>query len=361
MTSGDQPLGGAALAGRYWEHTVRPVVDRAFPGLRRAAARLGSGSDVLGLDDVTSRDHDWGLRLTLLVDDAHAGVVDDIDRELERRLPERFAGHPVRFEVSWDRRERHRVEVSTVRSFAASRLGVPLAPDGGLDVTNWLSVPGQALFEVVAGPVFEDTGTELAAVRRALGWYPPDVDRYVLAAWWTRLEQRLPLVGRTASRGDELGSRVLSAGLAHGLMRHAFAVCRVWAPYDKWLGTRFSDLPLGPALRGPLDRAVGGAGWQVRETGLAEAAQVLLDAQRERGLPGPDVAIRPFWDRAFAGVDLAVAADLLAGITDPVVAALPAAVGSIEQWVDAVDVLARPDRRPAVTAAYLQWLRVPGS
>jgi hypothetical protein len=86
---------------------------------------------------------------------------------------------------------------------------------------------------------------------------------------------------------------------------------------------------------------------------------VLLDAQRGRGLPGPDVGIVPFWDRPFAAVDLAVAADLLAGITDPVVAALPPGVGSIEQWVDAVDVLAHPDRRPAVTAAYLHWLGAP--
>lgn len=359
MTAPDQPLAGAALAALYWEHAVRPVVDRAFPGLRRAAARLGSGSDVVGLDDATSRDHDWGLRLTLLLDEADAGAVPDVDRVLERELSERFAGHPVRFGVTWDRGVRHRVEVSTVRSFAASRLGVPLGADGGLTVPHWLSVPGQALLEVVAGPVFEDGGTELTAVRRALARYPPDVDRYVLAAWWSRLEQRLPLVGRTASRGDELGSRLLSAGLAHGVMRHAFAVCGVWAPYDKWLGTRFGDLPLAPALRGPLDLAVGGAGWRVREAALAEAAQILLDAQRARGLPGPDVAVAPFWDRPFAGVDLAVAADLLAGITDPVVAALPGGVGSIEQWVDAVDVLARPDRRSAVTAAYLHWIGAP--
>jgi len=356
MTAADQPLSGAALAALFWDGAVRPVVDRAFPGLRRSAARLGSGSDVLGLDDATSRDHDWGLRLTLLVDEADAGVVADIDRELERHLPERFAGCPVRFGVSWDRRERHRVEVSTVRSFAASRLGVPLGPDGGLGVPHWLSVPGQSLLEVVAGPVFEDGGTELDAVRRALAWYPPDVDRYVLAAWWARLGQRLPLVGRTASRGDELGSRLLSATLAHGLVRHAFAVCREWAPYDKWLGTRFEALPVAPELRGPLQLATGGGRWQERERGLAEAAQVLLDGQRLRGLPGPDVAVVPFWDRPFAGVHLAMTADLLAGITDPVVSALPAGVGAIEQWVDAVDVLSRPQRRSAVTAAYLHWL-----
>jgi hypothetical protein len=42
-----------------------------------------------------SRDHDWGLRLTLLVD--HADVVADLDALLERSLPAAYLGQPTRF------------------------------------------------------------------------------------------------------------------------------------------------------------------------------------------------------------------------------------------------------------------------
>lgn len=60
----------------------------------------------------------------------------------------------------------------------------------------------------------------------------------------------------------------------------------------------------------------------------------------------------PFFDRPYRTVDEAVGEALLAEITDPDVAALPAGVGSIEQWTDNTGVLADPARRPALQAAY---------
>ena len=69
---------------------VEPLLSRAAPGLEYAAARLGSGSDVLGLDDEMSRDHDWGCRLTLLVDEDARDQVPRLSRMLEEGLPERF-------------------------------------------------------------------------------------------------------------------------------------------------------------------------------------------------------------------------------------------------------------------------------
>jgi hypothetical protein len=46
---------------------VRPVLDEHRPPVPRAASRIGNGSDVLGLDDQMSCDHDWGLRLQIFV------------------------------------------------------------------------------------------------------------------------------------------------------------------------------------------------------------------------------------------------------------------------------------------------------
>jgi len=349
-------MSGRELAQRFHADVVGPLLARDMPGLRYAAGRLGSGSDVLGLDDETSRDHDWGCRLTLLVDGPDRRAVPRIRELLERELPDSFQGYPVRFPVTWDRSLTHKVEVETVAGFAESRLGVD--PTGEMTALDWLILTGQSVLEVIAGPVFFDQTTGLAPVRSALRWYPPDIERYVLAAGWQRLSQEMPMVGRTAERGDELGSRLLSARLAGDLMWLAFALSRQWAPYPKWRGTAFRTLGVAADLAGPLAAAAAAPAWRDRESGLAEACEVLLKAQRARGLPAPASAVIPFWDRPYRTVDDAVREALLAGVTDPHVTGLPASIGSIGsigQWVDSVDVLSSPARRTAVQAAYRAW------
>jgi len=59
-------VGGGGLAQQFYADVVAPLLARAMPRLQYAAGRLGSGSDVLGLDDAMSRDHEWGCRPTLL-------------------------------------------------------------------------------------------------------------------------------------------------------------------------------------------------------------------------------------------------------------------------------------------------------
>ena len=56
---------GLELSRRLYTEIVRPVLERDFPGLAYAAARLGSGSEVLGYDTPMSTDHDWGPTVQL--------------------------------------------------------------------------------------------------------------------------------------------------------------------------------------------------------------------------------------------------------------------------------------------------------
>jgi len=205
---GSVDISGVDLARSYYQYVVAPLLTARWPGLPHAGARLGGGSDVLGVDDAMSRDHDWGPRLTLLVDHSDVQRVDDY---LEGALPQTFLAWPTRFATTWDPTIRHRVEVDTPEDFTATRLGVPVT--GPLSALDWLSLTGQSLLEVTAGPVFTDTHGGITAIRDSLAWYPDDVWRYVLAADWSRIGQELPLLGRTGNdMAGAAGELVRSAG-----------------------------------------------------------------------------------------------------------------------------------------------------
>jgi hypothetical protein len=78
---------GTEVAGAFYREVIAPLIGAQLPRLGYAAARLGSGSDVLGLDDTRSRDHDWGLRLNLLVDEADRAAVPTVRGLLDEHLP----------------------------------------------------------------------------------------------------------------------------------------------------------------------------------------------------------------------------------------------------------------------------------
>jgi hypothetical protein len=328
---------GIQLAHAYYEDVVAPLLEARWPGLRHAAARVGTGSEVLGLDDEMSRDHDWGLRLEVFVE---PDAVAEVETLLHGRLPESYRGLPVRFATSWDPAVRSRVKVGTVPAFLASRLGVDRTD---LAAVEWLGLTGQSVLEVTSGAVFADSLGTLTRAREQLVWYPDDVWRHVVAAGWSRLGQEMPLMSRAGHRGDDLGSRVLAARLVGTAVHLAFLLGRRWPPYPKWVGTAFARLPVARDLAGPLAAVLAAGDWQGRQAALEASLTVLFRVQRAAGLPvpagGPCVA---FFDRPFLGVRDEMAGLLLESIIDPSVRRLPPGVGAVEQWVDNVDVLTRP-------------------
>ncbi|SCG54768.1 DUF4037 domain-containing protein [Micromonospora halophytica] len=351
-------LPGLTLSRRFHDEVVAPLLARRLPCLRYAAGLLDGGSELLGLDTARSTDHDWGPRVQLFVADAaDVGPVRAALDELPAGFlgwPTRFAGGPgVRLGVVDPDGDRHGVSVHELSGWLRGRLGVD--PAAGLDVDDWLSVPTQRLAELTGGAVFHDgLAGALTLARARLAWYPDDVWRHVLAAAWTRVGQAEHLPGRCAEVGDELGSRVVVAGVAHDLMRLGLLLHRRWPPYDKWLGTLVARLPGAAPLVAALSAALGPGGWPDRQEGLARALETVAGWTNDTGLAAPvDARVRPFHDRPFLVLDAGrFAAALRAGITDPALRARPP-VGAVDQYVHNVDVLTHPDRARRVAAAVL--------
>ena len=343
-------MNGLDLSEAFFHEAVEPVVASVARDLRYAAALIGPGSEVLGYDDATSRDHDWAPRaLLFLLDDADAGA---ILAALDDGLPETFAGHRVRIGPSdpgaGDRRsrpgEQHRVAVTTLAGWLGGQLGWsdPASPA----VADWLGTSQQRLLEVTAGRVFRDDTGGLTGVRDRLAWYPDDVWRYLLACQWQRVAQLEPFVGRTGDVGDHLGSRLVAASLVRDAMRLAFLIERRYAPYTKWFGTAFSRLPISSTIEPSLTAALGGPTWQDRETAVVTAMVALARATNALGLAAPvDPTPRSFYDRPYRVLDAHRFREALdQRIADPAVRAVIAGrgwVGSVDQWSDSVDLLSR--------------------
>jgi hypothetical protein len=215
-------------------------------------------------------------------------------------------------------------------------------PLQGFDVADWLATPTQRLLEFTSGEVFSDPVGELTQLRDKLSWYPHDVWLLVMAGQWRRVAQLEHFVGRTGSRGDDLGSRMIAACLVRDLMRLALLQERRYPPYWKWLGSAYAEL--GRPEEEALTRALAAGDWQTREAGLVEAYEAV--ARRHNALAvteAVDPTVRPFWGRPFQVLFADRFVDSLrAAITDPEVRAIDHEAGPVDAVSDNTDFLDLP-------------------
>ena len=340
---GSDFVNGIDLARMFYTEVVRPLLE----GRIHSAARLGSGSDVLGFDTPRSTDHGWGPQLHLFV---AAPEVDAVRKIIDSGLPEEFHGWPVYF--GWDEvAVQHHVNVAPLEEWLESHLGFD--PRADITVQNWLTAPQQLLLEVTAGSVFHDSDGDLKRVRSKLEWYPNDIWLWLLACQWRRIAQEEALVGRTAEVGDELGSRILTARIVRDLMRLCFLIERRYAPYSKWLGSAFRNLRIAPRLAPHLAAALKATDYPAREAALCSAYEYVARCYNRLNLtPHVDPETRLFYKRPFRvlGGDRFAEA-CLAAIQDEWLKGQPL-VGSVDQFVDSTDVLSSAHRSRCLINIY---------
>jgi hypothetical protein len=333
---------GLRLAGEFYAEAVRPLLDEEFPGLRYAAALLGPGSEVLGFDTERSTDHDWGPRFQVFLGtDESDRLAAPITEMLTKRLPADFQGYPVAFRVPRDAGggTRHRVRVTGLGASLTGHLGFD--PRHGVTLQDWLVTPYQRFAEVTAGAVFHDGPGELTRARAALSWYPHDVWLYLLSCQWRRIWQEEAFPGRCAEAGDELGSAIVTARLARDLMCLWLLMNRRYPPYNKWLGSAFTQVPGAAGLGASLAAALSSTGWPDRERHLNQACMTVAEEHNRLGLTEPlDTSTRPFFfDRPYRVLGARrFAAALTRAITDPAIRQLPP-IGAADQFIDNTDAL----------------------
>jgi hypothetical protein len=358
---------GLKLSEEFYREIIRPLLDSAFPGLAYAAGRIDSGSDVIGMDDETSVDHDWGARLMLFLPaETYGRDSGHIRQVIAENIPGEFKGYPTNFSdpdpddggtqvlqpVS-SGPVNHRVSMHTIGSFFSDQLGFDIGQP--LEAADWLTFPEQRLLTITRGAVFHDD-IGLEAVRSRFAYYPRDVWLYLMAAAWARIGQEEHLMGRAGMVADEVGSALIGARLVRDVMRLCFLMEKTYAPYAKWFGSAFKQLACAEFLWPVLREVLHADTWQAREEKLVTAYEHIAACHNALKLtkPLPDKASK-FHGRPFRVIaQNGFAQELLKEIQDPQVKRIAQRplIGSLDLFSDNVDLVSNPSWRAKLRQLY---------
>ena len=92
---------GLELSRAFYVEAVAPLLARQYPNLIHSAARLDTGSEVLGFDTERSMDHWWGPRVGLYLreQDYSDELRDEIKHALGMKLPHTLRGFSTHMHV----------------------------------------------------------------------------------------------------------------------------------------------------------------------------------------------------------------------------------------------------------------------
>ncbi|MGI6238357.1 MAG: DUF4037 domain-containing protein [Christensenellales bacterium] len=302
---------GMELCRRFYESCAAPLLAAAFPKMRHSAGLVGFGSDVLGYDDAVSRDHLWGSRLSIFPEQYTEELARDIYAAMVHGLPREFMGFPVGFGApdahgiaamaEYEQDFRPLIMIMPFGEFLRDQIGRTNTDE--ILPAEWLAFSEQKLLALTKGRFFRDD-LNLARALSPLAYYPRDVWLYLLYSDWSAIAEERAFVKRAAARGDDIGSRIICARIAHRLMHLCFIYAKRYAPYSKWFGTAFRELNACPGIDGMLARALDAHDLHAREQAIAGAQSIMIAHHNDQQITAPiDAALRRYYTR-----DITVAA-----------------------------------------------------
>jgi hypothetical protein len=298
---------GLKLNEQYFLQVVKPLLNDFDADLAYSACLIGYGSDVLGFDNPTSMDHNWGPRGQIFLSRQDAAKIGEIDLYLRSRLPLEFAGFPTNYSEKGpdgtqhmlpirDGPVNHLIEFYTYEDYFYEIFGEALEPRSNLD---WLKVPEQRLVEVTSGKVFHDGLGRLNTIREKLCYYPREVQLIKLAAYWHWIENEEAFVGRMTEMDDLLGSKLIAARITSTLLKICFVVKGNYIPYSKWFSRGFDELGLAAVKAGAMT-VLRADEPKAIETHLAALYLEVLKLQNECGrFPRVEKRIQKYYQRPY--------------------------------------------------------------
>jgi hypothetical protein len=302
----------------FFGEVVRPILEEHFPKITAVTAfgLFGYGSEALGLDDEYSRDHHWGVRIDgLLPGSVTAEQQQEIMATVSANLPESYRGHSLYAAHLAGAG----LALDTLAHFLRRTIGLTRAPETNLE---WLRIPEEDITHVVNGEVWLDEVGEFTAVRNTLNEYYPEPVRLRRIAHWCRYFSGMGsyALKRALLRDNNYYATITFSRAVKWAVQLAFMLERTYYPYDKWIMTRFAQLPrLAAPLKPLVNEAVSlSTAWERKLDLLNEMSDLLDHFMLVDGViaPHPKFGVSPtsgyrLLEHAYAEIIKKLPADLV--------------------------------------------------
>lgn len=244
---------GLELSRRYFEVCLPLLQEQTGDILPLCAVGLaGEGSECLGFDDATSRDHDWGPGFCIWLSREDLARHRQRLEDVLRLLPGTFEGFPCRMTPE---RRMGRTGPMAMEDFYARFTGRDTPPS---DWRHWLGMQEWGLATCTNGEVFFDGPGLFSAWRTTLlDYFPRDLHLKKMATRCMQMAQagqyNLP---RCLERGDSIGAMLALGRFSEAALSLACLLNRRYLPFYKWAWRTVQGLPrLGADMCAALQQA----------------------------------------------------------------------------------------------------------
>lgn len=232
IAGSQETLSGLELSEKYFKTFALPVIKKNFSHIEKhiACGLFGEGSECLGFDDETSKDHDYGPGFIIVCDDE---VSDNDFTALEQMyscLPKTYMGIR-RIETV---EAAGRVGVIRFKDLLKKYIGMNHLPKAN---EEWATINDEMSILMTNGKLFMDKGAFLGNARTYLEFSEPYYIFFNKVAFQLELMAKHGQYGykRAFNRGDAVAALCSKAEFVKAFLRLVHLLCRVKAPYDKWL------------------------------------------------------------------------------------------------------------------------------
>ena len=266
-------ISGLELSKCYYETYGKAMLKEQFPEYadRVAAGLVGHGSECLGVDDMWSKDHDFGPGFCLWLTEKDYEKVGQKMQEAYEALPKAFMGYPAR---NTSKRGGGRVGVLSIPEFYEEFTG-----NGA-----WSEMEDEKLAMAVNGEMFDDPLGEFSAIREQLQNGMP------FAVWKRRLANAVALTaqagqynyGRCKKRNDIVAANLALDEFVREGMRTVYLLNRRYMPYYKWAWRGLENLERLSELKPLFEQVLSSEG--ERESVVEEICARLLEELKRQNL-----------------------------------------------------------------------------